>query len=58
MLISGRDGEQSRIHGLPIPGSDLALVELEDVSMASVIFESDAVATVINTLLSPRAFAI
>lgn len=29
-------------------------VEFEDVSMASVIFESDAVATVINSLLSPR----
>lgn len=29
-------------------------VEFEDVSMASVIFESDAVGTVINSLLSPR----
>jgi predicted dehydrogenase len=29
-------------------------VEFEDVSMASVIFESGAVATVINSLLSPR----
>jgi len=29
-------------------------VEFEDVSMASVIFESNAVATVINSLLSPR----
>ncbi|RZT11744.1 putative dehydrogenase [Kribbella sp. VKM Ac-2569] len=29
-------------------------VEFEDVSMASVVFESDAVGTVINSLLSPR----
>ncbi|WP_410791771.1 Gfo/Idh/MocA family protein [Kribbella sp. C-35] len=29
-------------------------VEFEDVSMASVIFESDAVGTVINSLVSPR----
>jgi predicted dehydrogenase len=29
-------------------------VEFEDVSLASVIFESDAVGTVINSLLSPR----